>query len=125
MGLHPGREAAVGRSLFLGYIVVLAILVASAALSILNGEAVLRDGSWVEHSHMVLQQQAEVSANVATMESSARGFVASGNSEFEGEFKNAEARLATSVADLRRLTHDNPAQQADLGRLQSSTAVNW
>jgi signal transduction histidine kinase len=122
MGFHPGREAAVGRSLSVGYLVVLAILVASAALSILNGEVVLRDGAWVVHSHQVLQQQAEVSADVAFMESAARGFLASGNPEFEAEFKDSEVQLAVSSAGLEALTIDNPAQRNDLSLLKSMTA---
>jgi signal transduction histidine kinase len=122
MASAPGKQRTggiVGGGLVLGFFVVLAVLLASAVFSLVNGQSVLRDNDAVDHSQYVLQAAVEASADFASTESAARGYILSGIEDFEGEFRRSKPQLFHSIDTMESLTADNPLQQNEVKRLET------
>lgn len=99
-----GPKGGANRGLHVGFLLVLAVFAGSACLSLLNGQAVLRDNEAVDHSEQVLQAQTQVRADLAGVESAARGFIASGRPEYIVEYAGSKRNLLGSIQSLRSLT---------------------
>jgi PAS domain S-box-containing protein len=75
---------------------------------------------WVDHTHAVLSQLESGLTDMLNMQSATRGFLLTGKESFLGPFAAGSARIEGSMQRLRNLTRDNPAQQAQLTRLEES-----
>jgi len=122
MHSNPRRDRTVevvGGSLVIGFFVVLFVLFASAVFSQWNAQAVLRESASVDHSEQVLQAATLVAAEFSFAESSARGFLLTGNSDFEGEFRKGKAHVYTAIRSIQDLSGDSPAQRQDASALEA------
>ncbi|KQO83514.1 methyl-accepting chemotaxis protein [Rhizobium sp. Leaf262] len=73
-----------------------------------------------EHTYKVLGVLDQVTMSVAQMESNVRGYlIAPGSSYLDGKAA-AEKEYRNSLAEVRQLTSDNPAQQTRLNELDTS-----
>ncbi|MDO8502634.1 MAG: CHASE3 domain-containing protein [Gemmatimonadaceae bacterium] len=98
---------------------VTSVLVAIvAAISFWTVSRAERSSEEVDHTSQVLLEQQKVLAGLADAETSARGFVLTGDSSFLTPLAAAHAGVPASIARLRALTSD-PAQQARLDTLES------
>ena len=68
--------------------------------------------AWVEHSHDVLSRLELVLAAITDCETAERGYVISGDESYLEPYRQSSALIGPQVTRLRRLTADNPAQQA-------------
>ena len=84
-------------------------------LAVLGGILLAREqdraNDWVRHTLIVELRIGDVRELVRTVESSHRGVLIAGNSSYVEDLDAAVVRLNRAVADLRRETADNPAQQ--------------
>jgi PAS domain S-box-containing protein len=73
---------------------------------------------WVRHTHEVLQNLNDLLYSMETVESSARGFVVDGNESYLTSLGSSLSDAQQSEVAVRRLTADNPRQQAQLPGLE-------
>ncbi|MGA7437349.1 MAG: response regulator [Luteibacter sp.] len=106
------------RKIILAIGVLLALFVAACIANLVTLARETDTRSWTSHTYVVLLRLDDVSADAQQRQVAARGYLLNqGDSEY-ADFEAADRSLATSVADLRRLTADNPLQQGRLDRLQ-------
>jgi PAS domain S-box-containing protein len=98
---------------------VAAALAVAVVLVLTVGLAALREqwhtveaGDWARHTVRVLEQIATVLQCVTDAESGQRGYVLTGDRAYLQPYQRGIAELPRTVDDLRRLTSDNPSQQA-------------
>jgi len=100
----------------------LLILVCVAVLSyrrILQEDA---DQKSVEHTHLVLEKIDSVSSGLVEQENGQRAYPITKDNSFLRSYDAGLANLRQNLADLRKLTSDNPKQQAALDRLDPLVA---
>jgi CHASE3 domain sensor protein len=110
------------RRLVFAFGVAVAVLLVVGAFSY-RGLVVSRESDrWVRHSHEVLENLDELLFAVASIESSSRGFVLTGEDSYlasdHANISSAEQHLAA----VRKLTVDNPDQQRQLPVLERLVA---
>jgi PAS domain S-box-containing protein len=111
MGLSTTRKFSIG----LVSVTALAVLFAGIAYRNIN-EVSARSG-WVTHTSRVLLALEDVSSSLSAAESGQRGYLLTGQTEYLAPYFAVRDRLPGRLADLRKLTADNPAQQSSLDTL--------
>ncbi|HJO65056.1 MAG TPA: CHASE3 domain-containing protein, partial [Sphingomonas sanguinis] len=102
----------------IGRILVAAMAIGFLALLVAAGAAgyvvrqTNRHSDWVIHTYRVESTLIEVRRLAEQQETARRGYMLAGTPAFLNSFERAHAELAPQVAELRRLTADNPRQNA-------------
>ena len=109
----------VERTVLTGFVIVLALLGTVGVVSQRTIVGLIEDTQWVNHSHEVLELLQRVSFEVTQAEASVRGFVITGNSILESQYLSNRSSAQPIISELRTKTSDNPAEQANVDRLQS------
>jgi len=96
--------------------IVFLFVVAIALVSILilfyiNAQKVKSAGNWVEHTQDVLRKSNDVFVDIITIESSARGYMLSGNDMYIAPLDANIKEIHINLEELKTLTKDNAAQQ--------------
>ncbi|MEP6493261.1 MAG: CHASE3 domain-containing protein [bacterium] len=73
--------------------------------------------SWVDHTHQVIELNHDLLARMIDAETGARGFIITGDSAYLQPYRGAAADIKLTVGEIRRLTADNPLQQARIDSL--------
>ncbi len=107
-----------GNGLVLGLMIILSIVVYTSVNSLLDTFA------WVNHTHNVLEEAAEVEAAAVDMETGMRGYLLAGKEEFLEPYNAGSERFDTLVASLTKTVDDNPAQVQLLKETQA-TIDEW
>ena len=108
----------------------LAMALVAAAVS-LGARRVVRSNVWVDHTHKVLGSIERLYSAVKAAEAAQRGYLLTGQVEFEQEFFAAIPQARDEAAAVAREVSDNPAQVARAAqmsdlvekRLQTATVV--
>ena len=103
-----------------GLLTALLVLVVGA-MSFWTVSRAARSFEEVNHSSRVLLELQKVLAELADVETAARGFAITGDSAFLSPLGAAEAAVPVSIARLRRLITDHPTQRVRLDTLESVT----
>ena len=111
------------RSVLVGIVLMVALLVLSATLAYRNTNRLNDDAGWVAHTHVVLDQTTELLRTLVDAETGFQGFVVTGNDEFLQPYDAALVRLDGQIAKLKDATSDNPRQQERIKKLEELTAV--
>jgi len=102
----------------LGAALLLALLAAGVySLSALSGA-----NEWVRHTAEVRVRVASLRADVLDAESTARGYLVTGDRAFLGNYEQAVRDWRGDLNELRALTSDDPTEQARLARLEGLIA---
>ena len=75
--------------------------------------------AWVSHTNQVLKEIENVRADKANLESGQRGYVILGDERLLAPREQLKTDVRQDIADLRRLTADNPHQKPRLDQLES------
>jgi PAS domain S-box-containing protein len=97
-----------------------------AIVGVVSYQSVTRlddSANWVDHTHEVLGTIEAVKANIEDAKSSQRGYIISGSDDYLRSYALAKQNVLKMLADLRRLTSDNPGQQKRLDALTSMIAT--
>ncbi|HSW15845.1 MAG TPA: response regulator [Ramlibacter sp.] len=78
--------------------------------------------AWVAHTHRVLDTLSQVEVAAARLEAGQRGLLATRNEQFRRERTDAIGALESGVAELTKLTSDNPTQLARFNTLGAQAA---
>src|SRR6187401_124200 len=92
----------------------LVALLAVAIFVIAGGRPSLRALRWVDHTREVQQELNAALHAAVSAESASRGFLVTGDSTFIETFEPSLADALSHLQEIRRLTRDNPSQQARL-----------
>ena len=96
---------------FAAGIVVFAVVAFLSARSLRRVET---DVNWVNHTREVLLRLTAVRLDVAASEDSRRGFVIVDDRSEQAQSERSASAAEADVAELQRLTRDNPSQRDDL-----------
>ena len=93
----------------LGVCSPLVLLMVLGGISITSITSIVETDKWVEHTHKVLEQAAEIRNSALDMETGMRGYLLAGKAEFLQPFRSGEIEFHERIDDLRESVSDNPA----------------
>ncbi|WP_439594483.1 methyl-accepting chemotaxis protein [Falsiroseomonas sp.] len=114
----------IARKLAIAFAVVIAAAAGAGTLTWLRLGAIEDAARWNEHTHMVLERADRLVAAMVDQETGVRGHLLNGDTKFLEPTEAGRRTYAQALADLRRLTADNAAQQRRLDELDRS-AQAW
>ncbi len=106
-----------GRKIALGFAVSVVALVIIAVAGYRSARALIANDERVAHSQQVRRQIAETVAQLTNAETGQRGYVITAKDEFLEPYNSGTVAAKTDVEGLRKLTDDNPSQQARIERM--------
>jgi CHASE3 domain sensor protein len=74
--------------------------------------------NWVLKNYKVLDKFEQMEAHVVDAEANQRGFLLTGKTEYLEPYRAAMGDLTNDMADLKRLTRDEPAQQVHIEMIE-------
>src|SRR5229473_6235666 len=98
------------------------ILLLVAGLLYRNGRSFIEASEWVSHTHEVLAELEATLSAVAEAQTTARGYIITGQDVFLEPFQAATSGVRAHVDRLRSLTADNPHQQRRIAILEHAVA---
>jgi len=107
----------VGRRLVAGFALSALVLVLVAAVAYRNAYLLIENDNWVAHSHQVRIKLADLLSELKDAETGQRGYLLTGDETYLEPYKTALGLIQATLADLRKLTSDNPDQQRRLATL--------
>ncbi len=100
-----------------------AILLVSGALltfATVNINKLIGTVGWNTHTYEVLQESEIMLLNMVNIETGLRGFVAAGDEKFLEPLTQGQAAFKAAFDRVKKLTSDNPAQQARLDKMMAN-----
>jgi diguanylate cyclase (GGDEF)-like protein/PAS domain S-box-containing protein len=107
----------------LAFASAMAVLLLTAGLSYYASVAAVESDRWVRHTYEVIVTLQDLTVSMRTIESSARGFVATGDDSYLVDYRSSILRAAQDQEAFSALTVDNAKQQrrlSDLARLATA-----
>jgi methyl-accepting chemotaxis protein len=104
----------IGKKLVTGFGVAALTLLLIATISYRNATLLVDTERWVAHTHQVRIELADLISIIKDAESGQRGYLISGEESYLEPYKAAVAAIKTTLADVKKLTSDNPNQQRRL-----------
>jgi methyl-accepting chemotaxis protein len=86
-------------------------LLVIAVVSYVNIANLIETDHWVEHTHLVRTNLANLTLQLTNAETSQRGYIIVGNESYLAPYQSALVDIRKVFDDLRDLTTDNPQQQ--------------
>jgi CheY-like chemotaxis protein len=97
---------------------LLALFVAACIANLVSLGRENETRAWSTHTYVVLLRLGDVAADAQQRQVAARGYMLTQADTEYADFETSDRDLTASVAELRRLTADNPLQQGRIDRLQ-------
>ena len=121
------RRLNIGQKMFLGFGVVILIMLTVISNSYINFVKESEAVEWNVHTYKVIQESDDVLMSLINMETGARGYVITGNESFFEPFNQGMASYEEHYSKLKELTANNPVQQQRLINLdkQYQDWLNW
>ena len=108
------------RKLTVGFAIILGILLINALIAASCIRNLASNGRWVLHSHFVLSEIDELESGLKDAGYGVLGYVLTGRQGFLDRDRRGMEQVAHRLASLRRLTRDNPEQQAEVARIEQA-----
>jgi PAS domain S-box-containing protein len=106
------------RAILLAGAILLAFFAGNIALNATNLDRLKTQADWVAHTYAVNDALEGILSQVKDAETGQRGYLVTGNPRYLAPYDNGVAALNRSLAEVERLTADNPTQQASLQALR-------
>lgn len=106
----------------LGLGLAIAAIVASAAVSYWNINAIAKKEAQVDHTHQVLDELRFLFSAAKDAETGQRGFIITGDESYLEPYQQASKSIEASFDRLERLTADNDAQRKRLETMRSAVS---
>jgi CHASE3 domain sensor protein len=78
--------------------------------------------TWVLHNYKVLDKFEQTQSHIVDAEANQRGFLLTGRTEYLEPYQAAMASVDEDIAELKKFTLNDPAQQANVGLLERMVA---
>ncbi len=117
----------IAQKLALAFLLLIVISVAVSALTWRNMSVLERTNRWTVHTYQVLGEAQNIVAGMINQETGLRGLLIAGDDKFLQPYRDGQRQFAEALAEARKLTADNPAQQrrlADVERFATSWRVD-
>lgn len=105
------RHASAGVPLFIGLTFVLAFFATSATIAYWKVRALQAMSGKVSHTHEVIAALEDVFSLMKDAETGQRGYLLTGEDKYLEPYTSALVHIKEQLADIERLTADNPAHQ--------------
>jgi methyl-accepting chemotaxis protein len=106
-----------GRRLAGGFGLAGFTLLVIAVVSYVNIANLIETDHWVEHTHLVRSDLANLLLQLTDAETGQRGFLVTGNEAYLAPYQSALGEIRKIDEEVRALTSDNPRQQSRLDAL--------
>ena len=93
-------------------------------ISIFGLNSILRTNKLVDHTHLVLEAEADIIGSAIDMEAGMRGYLLAGKEDFLTPYKNGENDAYTKLGELKETVSDNAGQLARLNKAEK-TLREW
>jgi methyl-accepting chemotaxis protein len=103
-----------GRKIGAGFGLAGVVLLVIALFGYRSTQQLIENERWVAHTHDVRREMALLRSLLIDAETSQRGFIITGMSDYSEEYARRSQELERTQLSLRRLTADNPGQQRRL-----------
>jgi CHASE3 domain sensor protein/ABC-type transporter Mla subunit MlaD len=107
----------VGKKLLTGFGVAALTLLLIATISYRNANLLIETERWVAHTHQVRIELADLLSIMKDAESGQRGYLITGEESYLEPYKAAVVAVKSALADVKKLTSDNPNQQRRLAAI--------
>jgi CHASE3 domain sensor protein len=97
-----------------GFALALAALVVIGWVSYRSTASLIETSTWVEHTHLVLENLDELLSTMKDAETGQRGFLITGEERYLEPYNTALGQSDQILKAVRDLTKDNPNQQSRL-----------
>jgi len=111
------KNLSIKKKLTSGFGAIVAIIVILLATAYTNFTKLSAASGWDLHTMQVLLEANQIETAMVQIQSSTRGFLLTGDATAIQRVSNEEETLRRHLAEISRLTADNPAQQARLQKL--------
>jgi len=112
----------VGKKLYLGFGLVVAILLVLSAVSYRSLAGIAEANGWDKHTYEVLSEGDAILSGLVNIETGERGFILAGDDAFLEPFEKGKGIFKEHLEIARKLTSDNPAQQQRLKDIEQAQA---
>jgi methyl-accepting chemotaxis protein len=116
--MHMLSNWTVSRRLVAAFGLATAVLVGVASVAYYNTRQLIENDTWVKHSHLVRMELATLESAIIEAETGQRGFIITGDDQYLAPYQAGLQSVTRTLADLRKLTLDNPNQQRRLDAIQ-------
>ncbi len=114
-----------GKKIAAGFGVSFLLLAVIGFVAYRSIDTLARTSVMVTHTHDVLNQLSFLLGRMTDAETGQRGFVITGDDAFLEPYRGASDDVTRTIADLRSLTSDNPAQQRRLDQAEQLIAAKF
>ncbi len=108
------------KKLSLTFAAILVIAGALISFALFNTHKLINMVGWNTHTYKVMKQSETMLLNMVNIETGLRGFVAGGDEKFLEPFTKGQQAFKAAFNEAKKLTSDNPAQQARLDKLMAN-----
>ena len=119
MATDPAQRTTLKSKVLLGFASVLAMLVIIATISVRSTSSFIRTAGWVANANEAVAVEERMLRNIAEMESTSRGFVATGDASFLRAFEYAHTEIVQGLNALQVLIAPEMHQEAMLGQMRT------
>lgn len=113
------RKLNIGQKIFLGFGVVILIMLAVIGNTYMNFMRESQAVKWNVHTYQVMQASNGLLISLLNMETSVSGYVITGNESFLGPFSEENSSYEKYYNNLKELVADNPEQKEQLDNVQN------
>ncbi|NGM23166.1 HAMP domain-containing protein [Roseomonas stagni] len=117
-------DLSIARKLAAAFAVVILASATAGGLTWLRLDALESAARWNAHTRLVLERTDRIVAAMVDQETGVRGHLLNGDPAFLDPYRAGQAAYTEAMAEIRRLTADNPTQQARLADLDRA-ARGW
>src|SRR5579863_7613158 len=107
----------IGNKIAASFGLALAALIIVGSVSYDSTSRLIDSANWVTHTHQVLNGLDELLGIMKDAETGQRGYLITGEERYLGPYQGTRGAADQKLAQLRRLTSDNPIQQQRLNGL--------
>ncbi|WP_343732931.1 methyl-accepting chemotaxis protein [Duganella sp.] len=118
------KNLSIKKKLAGGFGAIVAIIVVLLATAYLNFTRLSTANDWDKHTLRVLLEAGEVETALIQVQNSTRGFMLTGEESITKPIPIEEEKVRHHLAEIKRLTADNPAQQERLKQV-APLIQNW
>jgi len=114
-----------GKKIAAGFAVSFALLAGIGVVAYRSTDSLTKTSYLVAHTHLVLENVANVLSLLKDAETGQRGFVITGDESYLELYQSARVSVEKLVKDLRELTADNPHQQKRIDQAEPLIAAKF
>jgi CHASE3 domain sensor protein len=100
----------VGRRLVAGFGLAALTLVVIGVVSYRSVSRLIENDAWVAHTYQVRAELANLLSQLKDAEAVERGYIIAGEESYLAPFLSATGAIKETLADVRKLTADNPTE---------------